>query len=224
MARGKKSPLEAQKARAEIANIIGTFRSVLPMKLFALSNLVPGKLYELYALARLLIELRKRGWHVTFRGKQIEMPAGPGIIDPTRPHFELRQHSRGPVVFEIYTDIEVLTLGAHVTAVKDLSAYHEIDIVVVPKGTTGRPKVNAIALGIECKATANFDKAFVREVLGRRRELSFLTESLPCMLDGQVQVNANPPSEYWLVYIDPSGDNYRESPAAFSVMLKHWQP
>lgn len=195
---------------------------MVPAAIVQVANLVGGKLYELYALALLLEELQKRGWHVTFRGTQIQMQAGPGLIDPTSPHFELRRHSKGAVEFEVYTDIEVMTLGSTQIPVNDLSAYHEIDIVVVYAGTAGRPGVDRMVLGVECKGTANFSKAFVREVLGRRRELSYLDGGQPCLLDGQVPVRARPPSEYWLVYLDPDGDKYRQSPSAFSVELKHW--
>ena len=143
------------------------------------------------------------------------------MIGPHDPHFEIR---RGHRTAQIHVDIEVRTLGSVLATVNDLSAYHEIDVVIVPPGTWGRPNPDQLLLGIECKAVANFDKAFVREVLGRRRELSLLQGPEPCPLDGTVDVPADPASEYWLAYIDPAGDNYRESPHVFGVEFKWWAP
>ena len=220
----KKPALDEAQARARIKSILATFKGMMPPKLAPISKLVGGKLYELYSLARLLAELRARGWYPYFQGRKIIFKGSPGVVDPNSPHFELQRSPRGQVEFEIYTDIEVGTIGSSHGQPRDLSAYHEIDIVIVPPNTVGRPPHDLVALGIECKATANFDKAFVREVLGRRRELSLLTAPQPCTLDQSLNVSANPASEYWLVYIDPAGDKYRLSPAYFSVELKHWKP
>lgn len=189
----------------------------------ALANLTTGKLYELYVLARLLQQLARRGWTPFFSGGTIVLKASPGAIQPGDAHFEI--HHSGGTVAEIYTDIQVTTLGSTLAQVSDYSAYHEIDIVVVPAGTSGMPTPDELLLGIECKALANFRKSVVREVLGRRRELSFVIRGTePCLLDASEQVPANPPSEYWLTYIDPAGDNYRDSPRAFGIEFKHWQP
>jgi hypothetical protein len=65
----------------------------------------------------------------------------------------------------------------------------------------------------------------LKEVLGVRRELSFLKgqkQSLLTLCGGipSVSVPADPPSEYWLSYIDPAGNSYKESPQAFGVDFK----
>jgi hypothetical protein len=126
----------------------------------------------------------------------------------------------------LYTDIQVATLGSVQpgASVTDLSEYHEIDVVVVEKGVVGMPRPDQLLIGLECKATANFSKSFVREALGRRRELSFYSGTWPCLLDGSQLIDAHPPSEYRLVFIDPAGLSYVESPAVFGVELEHWQP
>lgn len=224
MAKLKKPSLDAKKAIDEITAITTAFVGVLPEKLTPIKKLVGGKLYELYVLSRLLSELQARGWHVRFHGATIELKASPGGVDPSSPHFELARTPVGGPEFEVFTDIEVGTLGAEHKTVTDLSGYHEIDVVVVPVGTTGRPSPKELMLGIECKATANFEKSFVREVLGRRRELSYLADPMPCPLDMGKSIRARPPSEYWLVYIDKAGDKYAQSPDVFGVELKHWQP
>jgi hypothetical protein len=226
VAKARKPSLDVKKAQDEIEQIMGAFQGVLPHKLLPIFKLTGGKLYELYALSRLLAELRARGWFPYFKGARIELKASPGLIDPNSPHFELQRAPNSQPEYEIFTDIEVGTLGATLKPVNDYSRYHEIDLVVVPAGVTGRPDPEELAFGIECKATANFEKSFVREVLGRRRELSYIHDPLPCPLDLTLThtVPADPPSEYWLVYIDPAGDNYVESPAVFGVELKNWKP
>lgn len=112
---------------------------------------------------------------------------------------------------------------------QDDSGYHELDIAVVRFGARGRPLFNEIALGVECKATAVFNKSVVREVLGIRRELSFLAGMQPSALSQptgvmQVTVPANPASELWLAYTDPKGDNYSASPSTFGVRFELWRP
>lgn len=203
-----------------MATVAGTPATITPH----IAGLTAGKLYEFYVLARLIEDLAWRGWTSRFVGTSLVLKASPGAIQPGDAHFEIRHpHVEGAA--EIHTDIQVTTLGAPLAATADLSFYHEIDIVVVLEGATGMPGPHTILLGIECKAFANFRKSIVREVLGRRRELSFFRPtSQPCCLDGSEPVNADPPTEYWLAYTDPAGDNYRESPKVFGIEFKHWQP
>lgn len=218
-----KPPLDKANAINEIDRILKSVSAVSTMMLAATAGLTSGKLYELYALSKVLEELATRGWTASFVGVAITMKASPGFIKSTDDHFELTHPCHAGTV-AIHTDIQVATLGSTVGTVTDRSEYHEIDIVAVDASVTGMPTVGELLLGVECKAVANFEKSFVREVLGRRRELSYLTPPLPCSLDGLVTMNANPPSEYRLVFIDPAGTRYAQSPAIFSVLLEHWQP
>jgi hypothetical protein len=101
----------------------------------------------------------------------------------------------------------------------------KIDIVVLDI-LNGYPAYGNIALGVECKAAANFSKSILKEVLGVRRELSLLqarTQSSLSTLGGTptLFVPAQPLSEYWLSYLDPAGNEYKESPQAFGVEFKH---
>lgn len=188
-----------------------------------------GKLYELYCLSELLAELAANGFRLRYVGQPTAVfKAGPGFINPTDPHFKV--HFRARLVGEIHLNIEFTTLGSHLRSVSDFSGYHEIDIVVVKPGTTGRPNPSEILLGIECKAVANFGKRILKEVLGVRRELSFLSQvgnrSLLTSIcpSRAVHVPATPPSEYLLFYIDPKGDQYAQSAAAFGIALRHVEP
>lgn len=190
-----------------------------------LAPLTVGKVYELYVLGWLLEQLTRRGWWVSFHGQSIVMKGSPGAIQPSDAHFKITHHTAADA--EIRTDIEVMTLSHEIDPVSGASAYHEVDIVIVPAGTLGRPAHDKMLLGIECKAVANFRKAIVREVLGRRRELSYATDDMvfECLLDDQMtMVRAHPASEYWLTYIDPKGDDYAEGPSRFGVEFYHVAP
>jgi hypothetical protein len=164
---------------------------------------------------------------VAFIGRDLKFKASPGQIKTTDPHFRLIAPSSGST-FWLFVDIEFETLGSVQVPVQDNSLRHEIDIVVVDT-SAGYPTFAQIALGVECKAVANFSKSIVKEVLGVRRELSLLSSPRPSVLSqngGKPSINvpANPPSEYWLAYIDSHGDAYKESPAAFGVEFKHLEP
>ncbi len=219
--------LTEAEAIAEIDAILSDFAGIAPPKLRPTTKLVGGKLYELYVLARALQELASRGWYIYFRGSEVKFRASPGDIHTGDPHFEIQSSASGAVEFEVHTDVQVMTLGFALKRVNDRSGYHEIDIVAVRAGTTGKPRHDQIALGIECKSNAEFSKAHVREVLGRRRELSMYTgvdHLVPLARNAVVSVKVDPPSEYWLRYIDSKGDNYSESPAVFGVDLQCWCP
>ena len=191
-----------------------------------------GKIYELYCLSRTVKELKSRyGLFVIFNGKgrSIDFKASPGKLDRNKSYFVLQGRME---TFELHTDIEFLTLGIDLQANArplDRSQYHEIDIMVLKAGVLGRPKFSHLALGVECKAHANFSKQTLKQVLGVRRELSLVDELQPTKLATASKllvprVRAAPPSEYWLAYPDPGGNHYKESPNAFGIEFKHWCP
>ncbi len=179
-----------------------------------------GKVYELYCVARLLAELSAKGVTASFSspGPLVFRKSG-GHADPAFPHFDLCDATG--VFGCLYTDIEVRTLGAAIGHVGDLSAYHEIDVVVLIDGHQRSPLHSDLLIGLECKAVADFDKAFVREALGRRRELSFYGPGKDPFED---PIMADPGCWYRLCYIDGRGDRYKQSPAMFGVELHHWLP
>jgi hypothetical protein len=161
--------------------------------------------------------------------------ASPGNIDRSRSYFVI---SKGHQHLELHTDIQVKTLGASlIKGWVGKSGYHEIDLVLIDPGVPDgdMPQHDQVVLGVECKSHAKFDKGIVKQVLGIRRELSFLsgpTESILEHFFGPVMhiggdspiVNANPASLYWVTYVDPKGDDYKISPSSFSIEFKHWQP
>ena len=188
----------------------------------------PGKVYELYCLAKTVEFLQSHaGVSVRFVGTRVDFKSSPGKIDKTKSYFVISGHGW---TLELHTDIEVRTLSStHVAGAPDLSSYHGIDLVLVERAQNGqRPAHNQIVLGVECKSQANFEKEILKQVLGVRRELSLFgvaPSSLQALLHGKYHnIYANPPSEYWLAFTDPKGGRYRKGPTMFAIQFKHWCP
>lgn len=222
------SGISLKRARRELRSLIQRFEGRRAANA-EVRKLTAGKLYEFYVLSRTIEELRGRGFTISFSGKILELKQSPGMIHTGDPHFEIRHPATGQR-FNLYTDIEVRTLGSTITGSTGLCSYHEIDIVVVFEGVTGRPSHEEIALGVECKSHAKFTKSIVKEVLGIKREISYYlrhgSRSILAIAARQMApvVPSNPPLEYWLCYADPKGDHYRVSPSAFGVEFKNWAP
>ncbi len=228
------------RAIAVINGVFTAYRSAQPADPQVLNALADGKLYELFVLSDLLADLARRGFGLKFIGSAVppgtaatahstlKFKASPGQIKQSDSHFEVRPPGAGNHVYRIFVDIEFDTLGHATQRVTDNSRRHELDIIVT-SATSGYPAHDEIALGVECKAVANFDKGLVKEALGVRRELSLLTGPTASTLslaggNPPVLVSANPPSEFRLVFIDPKGTNYAQSPSVFGVDFVHRQP
>lgn len=151
------------------------------------------------------------------------------MIKTTDPHFEVRAFPSDDPLYWIFVDIEFDTLGHYQTAACDNSQRHEIDIVVVTTDN-GYPGYYEIALGVECKTAANFEKYLLKEALGVRREMGVLTsQSFTTLLKGLggvgfESVHFNPPSEFWVAFTDPKGTSYGASPAAYGITFWHLEP
>lgn len=221
--------MDRAAAIAAIQTLFANYRAAQSSDASLLQALADGKLYELYVLSDLVSELATRGFGVSFVGTSLKFKGSPGMIKANDPHFELRAPGAHSVSYRIFVDIEFDTLGQNITGATDDSRRHEVDLVVTT-ATAGYPRHDQIALGVECKCVANFTKSLIKEVLGVRRELSFVNRiQQPSELSQaggspNVQVPADPPSEFRLAYIDPKGSNYEESPRAFGIELKHLEP
>jgi hypothetical protein len=217
--------MDKAAASKEIKNIFSTYKKITSTDRQIVNGLNKGKLYELYVLSWVVSDLAKRGFILTFKGASLQFKGSPGKIKKSEPHFEIISPNRTAPSLYLFVDIEFETLGSKYVGVSDNSLRHEIDIVVVDVDS-GYPTYKNIVFGVECKAVSNFSKSILKEVLGVRRELSLLDGQTKSLLSAQggrpsVTVPADPPSEYWLAYIDPAGNFYRESPAAFGVEFKH---
>lgn len=234
------NPITRANAIAEIQRIFATYRAAQPTDAADLAALTNGKLYELFVLSDLLVDLASRGFALVFVGSKapsgsagtshstLKFKGAPGKIKLTDSHFQVRAPHSTTVVFRIFVDIEFDTLGHSRSPVTDDSRRHELDIIVTT-ATTGYPAHDEIALGVECKAVANFEKGIIKEALGVRRELSLLDWPAISMLTAAggspaIHVPAYPRSEFRLVFIDPKGSNYALSPGVYGIELKHLEP
>lgn len=192
-----------------------------------------GKAYELFCLAGLIDDLSKSGFQIRY--KQNTTPifkAGPGYLDFADPHFDIEVS--GTLEGHIFLNVEMHGIGSsHSPPPADLSAYHELDIIIVepppPNRRRYRPDRKEVMLGAECKSAASFTKALVREALGVRREFSFLALPRKSKLNKlsvawQCDVAADNLAEHRLYFVDPHGKEYEKSPAHFSVKLIHLEP
>jgi hypothetical protein len=135
-----------------------------------------GKLYEAYVLSRVVERLAlDEGYSLTLvGGTKIQLKSSPGPINRSYPRIELRRS--GNCLAELWTDVEFLSLsyctgGATILTRGD---FHELDILIVNAGVSGRPRYDDLWLGIECKNTG-YEKGLLKEILGIRRELSLLS-------------------------------------------------
>lgn len=215
---------EAEKAIKSIFSRYGAEKSA---SVTGLSGASHGKIYELWTLAKLLEELRRRHYRISYShpGKSLAFKAAPGLLKQADPHFDIRYRAGVEEHFQIFLNIEFATLGSGgTTHGNDASSHHELDIGVFSYGQSGYPPFSSVALGIECKAVATITKEIVRGVLGLRRELSVLTDLHHTVLKGGKPVPAYPPSELRLVTTDKRIANYQASPAAFGVECIEMMP
>lgn len=218
--------MDRAQAISDVEAVFSSYHAVKSSDQQLLTGLSDGKLYEFYVLSELLHDLRHRGFAISFVGSSLAFKAAPGKIKLTDPHFVLTSPMGSR--FWVFVDIEFATLGANQTAVADYSGHHELDIVVVDT-ISANPTYGEIALAVECKCHAKFGKQLIKEALGIRRELSLLHPAQWSRLTQTgatppVRVEADPPSEFWLAFIDPGGVQYRQSPAAFGIDLRHIEP
>lgn len=219
--------MDRNEAIRRIEAIFSAYKKLQAKDSTLLTALDKGKLYELYVLSQLLLDLRSRGFRLAFVGHSIDFKAAPGKIKTSDSHFKMGSPYGRPS--RIFVDIEFETMGMNLSTtpgLTDRSARHELDLAVVDTNRS-YPLFSEVLLAVECKSAAMFEKRVIREALGIRRELSMFTGAArPSTLtraSGQrsVDVPAEPASEFWLAYAAPKGDQYRISPSQFGVELKH---
>ena len=135
-----------------------------------------GKLYEAYILAHVCGELKnKEGVSLKLsKGSKISFKQKGGPINRKYPYIEVIKSLK--TIGEIHLDVEFMTLSSmNAVSPNERGYYHELDIAMFKPNlpNLARPKHDEVYLAIECKNTA-MKKSYLREVLGLRRELSFL--------------------------------------------------
>jgi hypothetical protein len=205
------------------------FRRHLSASSAAIQGLVPptvsgGKLYEAHVLSRVVESLAVRdGYSLTLTGgTKLQLKSAPGPINRSYPRIEL--HQSGNCVAELWTDIEFLSLSYCVSSARAVTKgdYHELDILVVDAGVTGRPRFDAIWLGIECKNTG-YEKGLLKEILGIRRELSLLDGARATKFSSwpRKSVPANPASCLLVYSTDPKVVDYSAPGITFGIDFEY---
>ena len=217
--------LTPQQAKARIDSILRQYQSATgPVVSIVPPALTAGKLYEAWTLCVVLEALHQReGYSVLLRqGVNVTLKSSPGGINRKYPYFELTSQGRPPI--EIWTDVEFLSLSYSQRrgGVPGRADYHELDIVAVPTGTSGRPPHDAIWLGVECKNTG-YSKELLRGILGVRRELSLLRDSLPTqfLTWPRATVPAEPPSCLMVYSTDPAVVQFAPPGNVFGIDFVH---
>jgi hypothetical protein len=188
-----------------------------------------GKLYEAWVLAHVLEQLRLHEGMMArlIAGTELRMRSSPGPIDPRFPRIEMSVGNS--VVGEIWTDIEWTTLSfsrSGRTTLIDCD-YHELDIVFTSRNPNRYPAHDEILLGIECKNTSykntSYKKHLLREILGVRRELSFLREAQPTPFTNwpRAFVPAAPTSCLMVFSTDPHISRLAHSPDVFGINFQY---
>lgn len=193
-----------------------------------------GKLYEVYVLSKVLLYLTmKEGYFIVLMGgSKVKLRSSPGGITRSYPWFNIYKtesdyrSDANSQIAEIWTDIEFSSLSYDIKSKPGAitkGEFHELDIMMVNPGLNGKPTHDNVLLGIECKNT-RYKKAFLREILGIRRELSLLTKVPVKTFFGiwpTTNVKANPPSVIQVFCTDPKVANYKEPGDTFSVDFYH---
>lgn len=192
-----------------------------------------GKIYELFVLSILVFELNQAGCRIRSNKNFVRFKGKPGFINNNDTEFEIYNHENS-FIGSIHLNIQYYTIGAQLAgANQDRSFFHELDISIVRPTSVNAPRYYELMLGVECKSSGKMSKAYVREVLGLRREMSFYTcgstdqSLLSVELAGawNIDVSADPASELYLAFSDVRrGKHYKAAPSMFSVFLVGLRP
>lgn len=211
-------------AKKKIDDLINSYQNAAGLLDECPIDTAKGRMYELVVLSHLIDHLVGRGFRFRFVGKVLELKEKPGVIKASDPYFE-GTHRRSGHIIRVYTDVQVMGLGCLNCGATDLSAHHEIDLVVVGPNVTGRPTPFQLLLGVECKS-GGFGKAIIKEALGVKREISLLQPAsrskLSYMTDDYVDVPSEPEVEFWLAHFDPKGQSYKSGPEFFGIDVRHY--
>jgi hypothetical protein len=219
--------MTAAEARKRITQ---AFAKVFGISPSSASKVLPlgdplGKLYEAYVLTQVVRELRiKEGLQADLvNSRSLTLKAGGGGINRSYPFVQLKKNGR--VWAELWTDIYFTTLScdsARRTGSPLACDYHEMDIVVVPPRTSGLPCNSDIWLAVECKARP-YGKNLLREILGIRRELSYLDHPVSTRFTvwPRSSVPANPPSCIMVYSTDPDAANCQPAGDRFGIDFVH---
>ena len=219
--------MNTKETKEQIRNLIERFSIAKRRNEYKLlsHSITSGKLYEAHVLSLVVKKLAVvEGFNITLVNSQyIPLKSAPGPINRDYPHFELRRE--GMKVAEIWTDVEFTALSYERSMAQrqpNRGEYHELDILVTDTCVDKRPTHKQVWLGIECK-NSGYTKKLLREILGIRRELSYLKKHLrtkfikwPVLF-----VPADPPSCLMVFSTDGAVREYSSPGKGFGVEFVH---
>lgn len=187
-------------------------------------SLTAGKLYEAYVLSLVAQNLvTKEGLRLKLvNSNHVYLKSSAGPINRRYPRIDVARS--GKKVAEIWTDVEFTSLSYSRGAYSSLQRghFHELDLVMVEANTSGRPSHQRVWLGVECKNT-KYEKGLLKEILGVRRELSFLSKPRPTNFQSwpATSLPADPPSCLMVYSTDHRIKNYAAPGTFFGIQFIH---
>lgn len=219
--------MSAVKIKKRLSNAFSRLLGVSKTRASQLlpTNLTSGKAYEAHVLSVVCEELkRKEGCSLILKnGSKVVLKTGGGGINRNYPWIEVRKN--GNPIGEIFTDIYFTSMSYSIRGASGKPTpgeYHELDIVMTMFGASGMPKHDEILIGVECKHT-EYKKSLLKEILGVRREMGFLSRAIPTIFSKWplTSVPSNPPS-CLLVYCSSNKvSNYSKPGSTFGIEFFH---
>lgn len=167
----------------QITNAINTISTVFTNVLgpgsglqASLAGMVASKLYEAKVLSAVLSRLSAAGYSFVVVNGSVSLKAAPGPINNSYAHIQVTKGRRH--VANIWTDVEFVGLSSYklagLTTPSARGEYHELDVLVCDPSATVRPRSDQVFIGVEAKHWRDIPKKLLREILGVRRELSYV--------------------------------------------------
>ena len=217
--------MNRQQARKRIAQAFSRYLAITKKSAFALvpPGIAWGKLYEARVLAEVCKQLHNQeNADLQLSGSNaLALKFGGGPINVSFGAIDVLKG--GTLVGTLRTDIYVAgistRLGQHPISPPH---FHEVDIVMTTPGSQGVPVADDVILAVECKNTP-YEKRLFRELLGLRRELSFLKAPQPTLFSTwpRTAVPSDPPSVL-LSYSTSRRILHYQAPAeSFGIGLMH---
>jgi hypothetical protein len=223
---------ELETLKGEIAQTLGASTDLSPAQVLPMlpvtKKTLQGKLYEARVLAEVCVQLvNQEGCIVIFGGgSNVVLKLKGSPIDRSYAYFLVERD--GEPFGELFTDIYFSTLSFTRSgrALPDQPGdFHELDIALVEPDANGKPNPDQIYLAIECKDTA-IKKSIIRELLGFRRELSYLHHSPTRTIFRQwpaKDVSAKPASVHMLYTTDRLAIRFTGNCAVFGTFIEHFR-
>jgi hypothetical protein len=202
----------------------GRARRLLPIAGVNSPGLFKGKLYEMYVLGIVLQNLSPSfSFQLRNGGASFHMRQSPGPINKDFTWIDVFEIVSNTKVGEIWTDVEFRTLSSQSGLGNTAGEFHELDVGFYhgEQADGTRPSFVQVRLGVECKNT-NMGKGILRQVLGLRRELSYIDDSKPTGLPWpSTHIEADPPSALMLFCTDGDILKYSHPGGKFSINFEH---